>query len=317
MESQIKTGPKEFFLHLLTFGLLYVFAVSFIGLWWQIINIKFPDLLVYYSIGFDQLRWPISILIVVFPIYVVLARMTTQAIIADPNKKDLRIYRWLVYLTLFATAVTVIVDLISLLYNFLGGELTTRFGLKVFVVLIVSLGIFGYYLWHLRSNVSQTRASRRMILWSSLAVVVVSIVFAFVIVGSPATARAQRFDQQRIGDLQNIEWQIMSYWQTEHALPTSLNELSNSMTGFVLPRDPKTQEPYEYRILSHQTASPQQFELCAMFSTKMERDIYTDRFGPRSTPSKEGTWNHNIGRNCFSRTVDSSLYQKPVPIPIY
>ena len=46
-------------------------------------------------------------------------------------------------------------DLITLLYNVLGGELGARFLLKVFVVGAIAGSIFGYYLSDLRREEKQ------------------------------------------------------------------------------------------------------------------------------------------------------------------
>jgi hypothetical protein len=60
--------------------------------------------------------------------------------------------RWLTYLTLFVAAVVLIVDLITLVDNVLGGEVTVRFVLKVLVAGLIAGTIFGYYLWDLRRD---------------------------------------------------------------------------------------------------------------------------------------------------------------------
>src|SRR3989344_4017458 len=224
------SGPRDFFIHVLAFVALYVSAVSLFALWFQYINIKFPDALnYYYSPGFEGLRWPMAILIIVFPVFLILARWISKQIAFDPQRKELCIYKWLVYFTLFASAVTVIVDLITLIYNFLGGDLTTPFLLKVLVILLVASGIFGYYFWHLRSDVAQTGPTRRLLLWASIVVVIGSIILGFWLVGSPMTARARRFDDQKVQELQNISYQIQSEFDRMQKLP-------------------QTVENYEYRI---------------------------------------------------------------------
>src|SRR5438132_4874360 len=43
--------------------------------------------------------------------------------------------KWLIYLTLFVAALIIIGDLVSLIYNFLGGDVTIKFVLKALSVL--------------------------------------------------------------------------------------------------------------------------------------------------------------------------------------
>lgn len=307
-------------MHLLAFGTLYTVAVSLISLWFRYIDIKFPDPLNYYGYyGYEQLRWPMAVLIVVFPVFLFLSRWMNRGIAQDPARKELRIYRWLVNLTLFITAITVIIDLISLINNFLGGELTTRFGLKVLVVLVVALGIFGYYLWHMRADLSVARVKRKGLFWGAIIVIIGSIVAGFAIVGSPATARAQKFDQQRVNDLQNMQWQIISYWQLNRVLPSHLGELQNDVNGYNLPNDPRCNiaesgfvscpgENYEYSI-----EGPLTFKLCAEFETN-----YRVLQQQQRLDYKIAEWDHDVGSTCFVRTINPDLYPKvsSMPVPV-
>ncbi len=146
-------SARETFVYLLLFLCLYLSAWSFGSLLFDLINRAFPDALDYYASGnSEQLRLSISMLAVSFPIYIWLTTMTRRWITADPNKRDSKNRKWLTYLTLFVAAGIMIGDTITLLYNMLGGELTTRFCLKVFVILLIAGMIFGYYLWDLRQG---------------------------------------------------------------------------------------------------------------------------------------------------------------------
>jgi hypothetical protein len=53
-------------------------------------------------------------------------------------------------LTLFIAALTGLIDLITLINTFLGGEITTRFGLKVAIVLLIAIGVFLHFLADLK-----------------------------------------------------------------------------------------------------------------------------------------------------------------------
>jgi len=66
--------------------------------------------------------------------------------------------RWLTYLTLFGAACTLIGDVMTLVYNALGGELTTRFVLKVAIVGAIAGLIYWYYLGDLRIDEKEEKA---------------------------------------------------------------------------------------------------------------------------------------------------------------
>jgi uncharacterized membrane protein YraQ (UPF0718 family) len=68
----------------------------------------------------------------------------------DPLKRLSPVRRWLTYLTLFLAATALTGDMITLVYNALGGELSLRFALKVLVVAAIAGSIFSYYLLDLR-----------------------------------------------------------------------------------------------------------------------------------------------------------------------
>ncbi len=146
-------SAREAFIYLVLFTCLYLSSWSFGALLFEFIGRAFPDPLVQYG-SYDQsgVRMSVSMLIVAFPIYLWLSRLTLGEIRRDPDKKTSKIRKWLTYLTLFVAAGFIIGSLIALLFNLLGGEMTVRFFLKVLTVLLIAGMIFGYYLWDLRSD---------------------------------------------------------------------------------------------------------------------------------------------------------------------
>ena len=125
--------------------------VLLITLLFQYINVWFPDPLDYYYQGIlNSIRWSSASLLVMFPVYILMGWLIQREFAADPSHREIGVRKWLVYLTLFAAAVTIIIDVITLVYNFLGGELTMRFFLKILVVLLVAAAVFGYYFLDLR-----------------------------------------------------------------------------------------------------------------------------------------------------------------------
>ncbi|OGL64983.1 hypothetical protein A3B21_03920 [Candidatus Uhrbacteria bacterium RIFCSPLOWO2_01_FULL_47_24] len=146
-------SAREAFLYLLMFLCLYLSAFSFGSLIFHFINRWIPDLLnPYHSESVRELRFAIASLIVTFPLYFYLTLRAVSAVRRDPEKKVSKVRKWLTYLTLFVAAGIIIGDLIALLTNLLGGELTLRFVLKVLTVLAIAGSIFGYYLWNFRKE---------------------------------------------------------------------------------------------------------------------------------------------------------------------
>jgi uncharacterized membrane protein len=155
-EIKLKTSPKDFFIHLLAIAALYASAIAFLVLIFQYINHFFPDKLEldYYSRSsiFNAIRWSIATLIIVFPVCIITNWFLNKDYLKNPEKLNLRIRKWLIYFTLFIAAVIIIGDFVALIYNFLGGELTSRFLLKVLTVFFVAASIFGYYFWDIKKH---------------------------------------------------------------------------------------------------------------------------------------------------------------------
>lgn len=302
-------------MHLLAIITLYISAVSFGSLLFQYVNRWFPDLLTDYAAGISgAIRWAIASLIIVFPVYAWLSRTLARDVATNPAKREIRIRKWLLYFTLFLAAVVIIGDLIALIFNFLGGDLTTRFVLKIFVVFAIAAAVFWYYLKNLRSGAESVSGSRmRVFIISVIAIVAIATVGGFFIVGSPFAERMRRFDEQRVSNLQEIQWQIINYWQRKDKLPAVLDDLRDPISGFTVPTDPETAAAYAYRV-----TTKLQFELCADFKTaNTGKDGMTPRaISPVGAPGTvPENWAHGTGRVCFERTIDPQLYKLPKSAP--
>ena len=124
-------------------------------------------------------------------------------------------------------------------------------------------------------------------------VVVVAVVWGVAVVGTPGTARLQRFDQQRLADLQTIFREVQSLCQDpdikdelKRALPATLDELATlARSERINLTDPETGQRYVYTVKDATT-----YELCATFSSERDSDV-------------EVFWDHPSGRHCF--TVDA------------
>lgn len=301
-QGKPKNTPKDVFVHLLHISMLYVSVVSFITLFFQYINYLFPDQLNFYFAGIlDSIHLSSASLAIAFPVYLLTVWMLEKDFVASPEKREFAVRKWLVNLTLFLASITVIVDLITLIYTYFNGELTARFFLKVLLVFAVAAVVFGYYIWDMK--IRDEAKSARMQMWfgiSAFAVVLLTIAWGFVLVGTPEQQRARRFDDQRISDLQSIQNEIVNYWVQKNILPKNLDELTNSISGFKAPTDPRTTQPYEY-LVSGELA----FQLCGDFEiATVNQPAPSARYKPYGQ-----SWDHAVGRVCFSKDIDPELYK--------
>ncbi|MEX2013343.1 MAG: DUF5671 domain-containing protein [Parcubacteria group bacterium] len=301
-----KITAKDFFLHLAVIALLYTGTVALLNILFRVINVAFPQVTTYGYFGSTSISLPVATLVVVFPLFLFLANILHKGYAEDPSRKEYPVRKWLIYITLFIAGVVLAGDLVILIYYFLDGqELTTAFLLKILSVLVVTGAIFGYYLDDLKDRLTKARRN----IWRVVAAILVlgSIVAGFSVLGTPQSQRMLRYDSQKVSDLQNIQWQIVNYWQQKGVLPTALTQLEDPISGFVVPVDSQTQAPYEYKRNS--TLS---FDLCAEFNKPSQvmngsvaRIAYPE---PMGKPGVSDSWEHDAGRKCFSRTIDPELY---------
>jgi len=143
-----------------------------------------------------------------------------------------------------------------------------------------------------------------------IAVVTVAVITGFFIVGSPQEERLRRFDEQRVGHLQTLQYQILNYWQNKGGLPAKLSDLRDDISGFVPPVDPeKSGVEYDYRVIDEKQLK---FELCADFArpslSRMEAG-YPKIARPIEPYSISENWQHDSGRVCFERAIDKEIYK--------
>lgn len=317
MENTKSNLPKDVFLHLLDIITFYLTVIGSIQLYLQYISLLFPDQLNFFYSGLaGAVRTSSSILLIAFPVHMITAWLLGKDLKAMPEKREFKLRKWLTYLTLFVSAVTIIVDLIILVNHFLSGELTVRFLLKVLVVLMIAGAVFGYYVWDLRRKDKEASKLPKKLAYLVSALILASVIGGFFIVGTPAEQRRIKFDEQRVNDLQNIQSQIINYWMRKGVIPQKLEDLNDNISGFLVPTDPETKESYDYNI-----KDALNFELCAIFQTsskdsraKSSRAPFFDSF--------QQNWDHEKGEKCFERTIDPEIYKTDsqlkgiIPIPV-
>jgi hypothetical protein len=146
-------SAREAFLYMVMFTTLYLSAYHLGALLFELINRSFPDLATPYANGNNHnIRWSVATIIIAFPVFVLLSAKIGRDLKQQAIKRQSAVRRWLTYLTLFVAAIVLITDLITLVDNLLGGEITTRFVLKVIVAGVIASVVFGYYLRDLRRD---------------------------------------------------------------------------------------------------------------------------------------------------------------------
>jgi hypothetical protein len=283
-----ESGSRNFFLYLVVYFSLSFLSFGSGSILFQAINKFLPDSV---SGTFDQgpIRFGIASLFIAGPIFFLVSRLIVKKINSGEIALQSVIRKWLTYIVLFLAAATVIGDLITLMFNFLNGDTTIQFFLKVLVVLFIAGSIFSYYFWEMQKTVldESEKKLHKYIAITSITFVVALFVFSFFVIDSPSVARAKRIDQQTISNVQAIDSSVRNFFTQSGKLPTSVDDLTK--TGFA---------PYlqgennvEYLVENEST-----FKLCATFMRSDNNDKdYT--FSMMSA----GEWKHGQGRVCFDR----------------
>jgi hypothetical protein len=310
-----------FFLCLGLLITLITSVVSLLNLIFSVLEKQFPDVLNatyqygYSSYSYDSIRTSLATLIIFFPIFLVVAFFWRKYQMGGMGHIDEIIKKWVIYIILFLSSIVVAVDLVILVRYFVAGEITNRFIYKVISALLVAFVVGIYYILLLQ-NKDESKSKKHNIIFGIIAILIfmVSIIYSFLIMGSPAKQRLLRLDEKRVTDLQSIQYQIITYWQQKEKLPENLSVLSNSMNGFSLPVPPEFQngEKYEFTIKDEKKLT---FELCADFSLPIQKgwqeNNYTNTMPTSLEINRVGgneSWNHDVGRTCYSRTIDKDIY---------
>lgn len=311
-----KVTPKDFFLWAFAMISFYWSVFSMIALLFAYIDHSFPDALQGYVDPYSSgMRFSMASLIVFFPLYLYLMRVIRKDIVRDPTRSEVWVRRWLIVLTIFVAGLTVAGDLVTLINYFLGGDLTTRFLLKVAVIVLIAAGVLMHFLADMWGYWKEYPERARYVGWGVGALIVFTVAAGFLIMGSPGQVRLYRFDDQKVQDLQNIQYQVLNYYQTKGSIPKSLSELNDPLSGFTVPSDPQGNgDQYSY-----ETKGPLTFELCATFNAETQPNSMSanGRSKPMAAPpSPAGTgidlnaqpWTHGAGKFCFARTIDPARY---------
>ncbi|MFZ1654290.1 MAG: DUF5671 domain-containing protein [Candidatus Moraniibacteriota bacterium] len=305
-----------------SFILLGIVATALGTLYFQIINVSFPDALdttiwYSYSAATSAIHYSIAALLIGFPLYYFALRLWFRKFREDEGRTESKLSKWLTYLVLLVAAVTVVGDLIATVYTLLQGEITVRFFLKALTIFGIAGAIFGFYYLERRRiqyHADIPRRTFQLIGRGVTGVVLIGVIIGFWLGGSPVTERNRSFDATRAEHLSGLASCVEQYATSLGALPTSLTELTRSSQYNycdAYTTDPENGMPYEYRIVTPSKAQGAgrvgEFELCATFA------LTTDPAAPRKGYGANGTWyEHGAGHSCD--TVSAQLLVPGAPV---
>ncbi len=332
-----KLSVGFFFLCLGTLITLITSVVSFLNLIFSTLDKQFPDALNstyqygYSTYDFESIRIALATLIIFFPIFLVVSYFWRKYMKGEMGHFDEVIRKWVIYIILFISAIVVAIDLVTLVRYFVSGEITNRFIYKVVTTLVVVMIVGMYYILLLRNKLNTKLRLGWIFAGVGIVIAFASIVYSFSIMGSPAKQRVWRLDDRRVTDLQSIQYQVINYWQQKEKLPATLKDLQNPMSGYSLPVDPEFEKGTTYEYIPGDKLT---FQLCATFGADMPKGWQEYNYGggiiaPMVDVSRTNTsvaypypgggtnesWDHKVGRTCFSRTIDKDIYP-PYPKPV-
>lgn len=280
-------SARDAFYYLLAFVTLGIWSVALVWLGDVLIDRLFPSTLDYTYSSMD-LRYTVAgqlaSLIIAFPIFFFVSRSIVRETEQRPESLESGVRKWLTYIALIVTAITLLGDAVFFLQQFLTGDLTTRFACKALLLFVIAGGIFWYYLGTVRPTLAPP-ARDRLFGWAAIVVVAAAVVFGFSGIGTPSHQRAVAFDERRVTDLQDLAGDITSAYREHHLLPRRLSEVLP--VGAQGANDPASHQPYAYVPLrgSH-------YRLCAQFDTDT-RGAAGNTF-----------WQHPAGSKCY--TIDAT-----------
>ena len=296
-----KTTIVDFLLNIASIIALYTIVGSTLNLLFTVIGKAYPKITnehYYYS---QSISWPVSILIILFPIFVTIMYFLEKSYGLDSEKRNSGIHKWLTYITIFIGGIILIGDFVTVLYYFIDGqEMTTGFILKALTVLVISLAVFFYFISEVRGKLNSM--SRKV--WTVVTAVIIlgSIVWGFSVLGSPRTQQLLKYDEQKVNNLQNLNSQVVSYYSEKGTLPNLIKDMENG-NYYIQIMDPQTQKPYEYQKINNTT-----YNLCAEFNKA------SDGANQLTQPNPDNkSWKHSAGRYCFVQTINPNIYSYPNP----
>jgi hypothetical protein len=292
----MENTAKNFALQLGALIALYVSIGALVLLLFSVINVAYPDLDRFpweAQSASSAIRGAIAALIVFFPAYLALTRIVNKSRRMESGAYTL-FTKWLIYLSLVIGGGVLLGDLVTVINNFLNGELTTRFILKALSVFAVVGAAFAYYVFDARNYWQTHEKESKRFGYGVILLVVIALVLGFMNTESPAQVRERSIDDRVISDLEGMQTNIQNYYMVHNALPA---EAEDAYNGLPVPAAPKGRAAYSYEMMTDTT-----FKICGEFSTA----------SPASSQAMyawdpNASWDHGAGAWCFERAAGKPM----------
>lgn len=325
----LRSSTADIVVNFFSFILLGIVATALGTLYFQIINKSFPDPLAamnWYgdAASTSAIHYSIAALLIGYPLYALAMRLWFRAFREDEGRIESQLSRWLTYLVLLIASVTVVGDLIAVVFAFLQGEVSARFFLKALTIFAIAGGIFGFYF--LERKKIQYRKDVPAKVFRDFAVVVtvlivLGIVLGFFAGGSPETTRKRSFDGERANSLAALSSCIEGYARDLGQLPVSLADLRKSSQYAYCAQfmqDPETGGDYGYRVVTPTRLEGAgrigEFELCATFSLAADGPTEGNSEYPYGGRDAAIWSEHGAGRDCDTVTAQLGTIAPIIPL---
>jgi len=300
-------NAKYAFYYLLSLVALIFMALSVGMIAFGIIDKTIPDALNFIAGSSDpQLKFAISALLIATPIYYLILNLIYRGLRKEEITKDSGIRRWLTYFTILVSSLIILGVFISVINNFLSGDLTSQFILKALAVFVIAAAVFSFYFYDIRrSDLIKKDKIVKIFFYVSLVLVIAAFIASWFFVESPKTARARRLDQIVVNNIYSLESAVNSYYDRYKKLPETLADIKAEKDIYLTPNiliDPETKDPIAYQKLGEKD-----FQFCATFRTD---SAVTN--GGRTLSYPTDSKNHAAGYQCLKGNLWNVVKAEPV-----
>ena len=326
--SKEKSNPAfHLFLYLVSFLSLSFLVAGILISIHQAINKFIPDSLDSSYFDNDAIKFGLSALIVTIPLYYGILFLLNRKLERKEIPADSLVRKTITYLALVAFSAMAIGSLVSIMYSYFDGEITTRFVLKALSFLFVSTFFFGFYFWEIRRSEFFKSMFMNFFI-ASIVIALASMVLGFFVIDNPTTARNKRIDNELIQNMRdagrkiNLEFkgqdefnQGLSVRQSQRDkmilemakngnTPEEIEKVVNKFYGGDMIGKLPTNQEMNGKIdknVVYKTKEGSFYELCGDF--KIE-----NKTGGNNWNSNGDKWAHPAGNHCFVFDAKDNAY---------